>query len=180
MPTRRSLIAALLAGGLGAAAVDPVRSGLDRLAPLSGSIWDAATGSVPEAVDTPHGEATVRYDDEGVPTVAADDEASLYFAVGYVHAADRLFQMDLIRRRMRGELSAAVGEQTVESDVFHRQMDFAAAAEASWEVTSDTPAGAAVEAHAAGVEAFRKRQSAPQSSACSGTSPSPGPPSTAC
>ncbi|MBO4246916.1 penicillin acylase family protein [Halomicrobium sp. IBSBa] len=173
MPTRRTLVAALLAGGVGASVVEPLRSGLDRFAPLSGDVWDAATDSVPETVATPYGEATVRYDDQGVPTIAADDEDSLYFAVGYVHAADRLFQMDLIRRRMRGELSAAVGEQTVESDLFHRQMDFAAAAEANWELLSGTPAGEAVAAHAAGVNAFRRRRSDPLEFRLLGYEPEP-------
>jgi penicillin amidase len=154
------VLAALLAGGVGASAVDPIRSGLDRFAPLSGGVWETATASIPETVTTPHGEATVRYDEEGVPTVAADDEASLYFAVGYVHAADRLFQMDLIRRRMRGTLAAAVGQQ-IESDIFHRQMDFTAGAQANWDYLSGTPAGDAVEAHAAGVNAVRERQPLP-------------------
>ena len=172
MPTRRSVLAALLAGGVGASAVDPIRSGLDRFAPLSGGVWDAATASVPGTVTTPHGEATVRYDDEGVPTVAADDETSLYFAVGYVHAADRLFQMDLIRRRMRGTLAAAVGRQ-VESDIFHRRMDFTGAAQANWDLLDGTPTGDAVEAHAAGVNAYRERQPLPLEFRLLGYQPDP-------
>jgi len=172
VPTRRSVLAALLAGGVGASAVDPIRSGLDRFAPLSGDVWDTATASVPGTVTTPYGEATVRYDDEGVPTVAADDEASLYFAVGYVHAADRLFQMDLIRRRMRGTLAAAVGQQ-VESDIFHRRMDFAAAAQANWDLLDGTPTGDAVEAHTAGVNAYRERQPLPLEFQLLGYEPDP-------
>jgi penicillin amidase len=81
--------------------------------------------------------------------------------VGYVHAADRLFEMDLIRRRMRGTLSAAVGERTVESDRFHRQMDFLGAAEASWRAVRDTPTGDAMQAYVAGVEAHRTSEALP-------------------
>ena len=103
----------------------------------------------------------VRYDDAGVPTVRGDDELSLYFAVGYVHAAARLFEMDLIRRRMRGRLSAAVGERTVESDRFHVQMDFESAAEASWRAVEDTPTGEAMRAYTAGVEAQRTSEPLP-------------------
>lgn len=161
MPSRRAVIAALLGGGVGAATLTDARGYLDRFAPLSGDTWGAATADTRERVATPYGEATVRYDDAGIPTVRGDDELSLYFAVGYVHAADRLFEMDLIRRRMRGTLSAAVGERTVESDRFHTQMDFAAAAEASWRAVRDTPTGEAMRAYAAGVEAQRTSEPLP-------------------
>ncbi|QPV65135.1 penicillin acylase family protein [Halosimplex litoreum] len=161
MPTRRSVIAALLGGGVGAATLTDARGYLDRFAPLSGDAWGAATAETRDRVATPYGRATVRYDDAGVPTVEGDDELSLYFAVGYVHAADRLFEMDLIRRRMRGTLSAAVGERTVESDRFHAQMDFLGAAEASWRAVEDTPTGEAMRAYAAGVEAQRTSEPLP-------------------
>ncbi|ELZ25707.1 peptidase S45 penicillin amidase [Halosimplex carlsbadense 2-9-1] len=155
------MIAALLGGSVGAATLTDARGYLDRFAPLSGDAWGAATADTRERVATPYGDATVRYDDAGVPTVEAGDELSLYFAVGYVHAADRLFEMDLIRRRMRGTLSAAVGERTVESDRFHAQMDFASAAEASWRAVRDTPTGEAMRAYAAGVEAHRASEPLP-------------------
>ena len=152
---RRAFVAALLAGAVGGVTLTEARSYLDRFAPLSGGVWDAATRDVPERVASPYGSATVRYDDTGVPTVEADDERALYFAVGYLHAADRLFQMDLFRRRMGGTLAAAVGEQGVESDLFHARMDFRGAAEANWDAVRDTPTGDAMEAYVAGVEAYR-------------------------
>ncbi|MFB6141262.1 MAG: penicillin acylase family protein [Halosimplex sp.] len=155
MPSRRAVVSALLAGSVGAATLTDARSYLDRFAPLSGDVWGAATAGTSERVATPYGRATARYDDAGVPTVEADGERALYFAVGYVHAADRLFEMDLIRRRMRGTLSAAVGERTVDSDRFHVRMDFLGAAEASWRAVADTPTGEAMRAYAAGVEAQR-------------------------
>ncbi|WP_436923697.1 penicillin acylase family protein [Halosimplex amylolyticum] len=155
MPSRRAVIGALLGGSVGAATLTEARSYLDRFAPLSGGVWGAATAGTSERVATPYGRATVRYDDAGIPTVQGVNEGALYFAVGYVHAADRLFEMDLIRRRMRGTLSAAVGERTVESDRFHVQMDFERAAEASWRTVRDTPTGDAMRAYAAGVEAQR-------------------------
>jgi len=161
MPSRRSVIAALLGGSLGGATLTDARSYLDRFAPLSGAVWGSATADTPNRVATPFGRATVRYDDAGVPTVEGANEQSLYFAVGYVHAADRLFEMDLIRRRMRGTLSAAVGERTVESDRFHRQMDFLGAAEASWRAVRDTVAGDAMRAYAAGVEVHRTSEPLP-------------------
>ena len=125
----------------------------DLAAPASGDAWTAAyeandrsIGAAaeravagPRTVESPHGEATVRYDADGVPHIDAENERALYYAVGYVQARDRLFQMDLQRRLMRGQLAAAFGAQAVESDRFYRQMDFAAAAEASWAEVEGTP-----------------------------------------
>jgi len=158
---RRTFVAALLAGAVGGVTLTEVRSYLDRFAPLSGGVYEAATRSLPDSVATPYGSATVRYDDTGAPTVQAESERALYFAVGYVHAADRLFQMDLFRRRMGGTLAAAVGEQGVESDLFHTRMDFRGGAEANWEAVRDTPAGDAMEAYVAGVEAYRTNEALP-------------------
>jgi penicillin amidase len=158
---RRAFVAALLAGTVGGVTLTEARSYLDRFAALSGGVHEAATRSVPGRVASPYGSATVRYDDAGVPTVEAGDERALYFAVGYVHAADRLFQMDLFRRRMGGTLAAAVGERGVESDLFHARMDFRGAAEANWEAIRDTSTGDALEAYVAGVEAYRTREALP-------------------
>jgi penicillin amidase len=161
MPSRRAFVGALLAAGVGGASLTDAREYLDRFAPLSGDVWGAATAGDQASVATPYGRATARYDNAGVPTVRGDNEAALYFAVGYVHAADRLFQMDLIRRRMRGTLSAAVGDETVESDRFHAKMDFIGAARASWRAVQDTPTGDALRAYVAGVEAARTSEPRP-------------------
>ena len=106
-------------------------------------------------------------------SVQADTEGGLYFAVGYVHAADRLFQMDLFRRRMSGTLAAAVGEQGVDSDLFYTSMDVRGAAEANWEVVRDTPTGDALEAYAAGVEAYRTNEGLPLEFGLLGYEPEP-------
>ena len=151
--TRRAVLAAALAAGTGGLAASSAADLLGSFAPLSGEAWDAADRSLPETVTSPHGDADVRVDGHGVPHVAADDEAAAYFAVGYLQAFNRLFAMDLQRRVMRGRLSEAVGASTVESDEFHVVMGFAEAAEATWDLVSDTPAGPLVEAFADGVNA---------------------------
>jgi hypothetical protein len=102
--------AALVGGGTGALALSPAGDLLDRFAPPSGAAWRAQRSRAPRTVDSPYGSAEVTYDDYHVPHVSADTEAAAYHALGYVQAADRLFQMDLVRRRMRGTLAAAVGE----------------------------------------------------------------------
>jgi penicillin amidase len=109
---------------------------------------------VPDTVTSPHGDATVTYDDYHVPHVEADDEAAAYFAVGYVHAADRLFQMDLVRRLMDGRLAAVVGEPALESDRFHVEMDFRGGARATASALAGSRTESLIEAYAAGVSRY--------------------------
>ena len=45
---------------------------------------------------------SVAYDERGVPHITAESETDLYRALGYVHAQDRLFQMEMVRRLARG------------------------------------------------------------------------------
>ncbi|WP_204004861.1 penicillin acylase family protein [Micromonospora lutea] len=66
--------------------------------------------------------ATVRRDDRGVPWVAADDERDLYFAVGFAQASDRLWQMDVLRRRARGRLAEVLGKPVLPEDVRARRL----------------------------------------------------------
>ena len=47
-------------------------------------------------------QVSVAYDSFGVPHINAENEDDLYFALGYVHAKDRLFQMELMRRLAQG------------------------------------------------------------------------------
>jgi penicillin amidase len=159
--TRRAVLAAALGGGVGWLAQSSVSSFPARFAPLSGEAWKAADNRVPGSVESPYGDAEVNYDEYGVPHVSATDEQALSFAVGYVQAADRLFQMDVIRRQMAGKAAEAVGEVAVESDTFYRKLQFERAAETTWTALEGTPAGDAVEAFADGVEAYRAENDLP-------------------
>ena len=58
----------------------------------------------------------VSRDKNGIPTVEAENDSDLYKAQGYIHAQDRLFQMDLARRQASGRLSEVVGEAALEND----------------------------------------------------------------
>ncbi len=64
----------------------------------------------------------VRYDDRGVPHIQAQNELDAYRALGYVQAQDRLFQMEIMRRLARGELSEILGEKTVKTDRLFRTL----------------------------------------------------------
>jgi penicillin amidase len=96
---------------------------------------------------------TVAYDERGIPYIEAANESDLYFAQGYVTAKDRLFQMDLLRRTARGELSEILGTPTLEEDKRHRLYNYAGLAQ---DLVTKSPHAvrAALEAYAHGVNAF--------------------------
>lgn len=75
--------------------------------------------------------ATITRDTRGVPTISAADEPRLYHAAGFAQACDRLWQMDVLRRRAQGRLSEVLGEATVADDVRARRLALARVAAAS-------------------------------------------------
>lgn len=56
----------------------------------------------------------------GVPHIITDSDESAYFTLGYLHARDRLWQMDLSRRVAEGKLSEIFGTKTIEFDILFR------------------------------------------------------------
>lgn len=67
-------------------------------------------------------EVSVRYDRWGVPHLRATHEADLYRALGYVHAQDRWFQMEMLRRLARGELAEVLGPKLLPTDRLFRTL----------------------------------------------------------
>ena len=65
---------------------------------------------------------TINRDDHGVPLISAQSEDDAYFALGYVHAQDRLFQMEMMRRQGQGRLAELIGSAGVNSDKFMRTL----------------------------------------------------------
>ena len=65
---------------------------------------------------------SVRFDNYGVPHIYAQNAQDAYFALGYVHAQDRLFQMELIRRAAAGRLSEVMGKDLLPVDKLFRTM----------------------------------------------------------
>ena len=61
---------------------------------------------------------TVHYDEIGVPHINAQNQHDAYTALGYVHAQDRLWQMELIRRIAAGRLAEVFGKDLVRTDKF--------------------------------------------------------------
>src|SRR5688572_28787350 len=73
-----------------------------------------ATGTVSIAGLT--SAVTVRRDNRSIPYIDAANDADLYFVQGYVTASDRLWQMDIMRRRALGETAEIFGSLALEDD----------------------------------------------------------------
>lgn len=89
----------------------------------------------------------------GIPHISAKSDADAWFALGFVHAQDRLFQMEITRRVGEGRLAELVGQQGLASDRFMRILGVARGAESSLAALSPD-ARAQLDAYAAGVNAF--------------------------
>nr|WP_315241377.1 penicillin acylase family protein [uncultured Flavobacterium sp.] len=63
-------------------------------------------------------ETSVYFDDFGIPHIYADSEKDAMTALGYVHAQDRLWQMELLRRIAPGRLSEIFGAVALKNDIF--------------------------------------------------------------
>lgn len=63
----------------------------------------------------------VARDARGVPDIRADNRADASFGLGFAHAQDRYFQMDLLRRSAAGELAALLGDKALARDKQHRR-----------------------------------------------------------
>ena len=88
----------------------------------------------------------------GVPRILAESEEDALFSLGYVHASDRLWQMDLSRRLAQGRLSERFGERALATDRLMRSLDLDGYAERS--LTALQPDTITLlEAYSAGVNA---------------------------
>jgi len=74
-------------------------------------------------------ETTVYFDDYGIPHIYAQNQEDALTALGYVHAQDRLFQMELIRRIAPGRLSEIFGEKMLKNDKFFVRLGIEQASE---------------------------------------------------
>ncbi len=98
------------------------------------------------------GSAEILRDAYGIPHIFGASDESIYFALGYAHAQDRLWQMTFNRRLIQGRLSEILGEATLETDIYFRAMDLAGAAERSLAALPDDTIEA-VRAYTRGVNA---------------------------
>ncbi len=98
-------------------------------------------------------ELRITRDAGGVPTIAAQNDRDAAFGLGFVHAQDRLFQMDLMRHYGAGRLAEWFGAAAVETDRSIRVLGLYRAAAAQYALLSPE-LRAVFDAYAAGVNAF--------------------------
>lgn len=107
----------------------------------------------PTAVPGLKAQARLVRDANGIPHIFAQNDHDVFFLQGWVHAQDRLFQMDAARRQASGTLAELLGPAALQSDVELRTIGLRRAAERSLPLVSPR-ARAALEAYSAGVNAF--------------------------
>jgi penicillin amidase len=92
-------------------------------------------------------------DRNAVPHIQAANSLDAYYALGYVHAQDRLWQMQMNKRIVAGRLAEILGPSALETDRFLRTLGVRRNAEA---ILAQTPpeARAVLQAYADGVNAF--------------------------
>jgi penicillin amidase len=113
--------------------------------------WPKVKGDI--AVEGLSAPVQVIRDEWGVPHIYAENEHDLFFAQGYVHAQDRLWQMEFNRRVASGTLSAILGNATLDTDRFMRTIGLRRAAEKDWAL-AEGETREALQTYADGVNAF--------------------------
>jgi penicillin amidase len=96
---------------------------------------------------------TIRRDERGIPYIDATSDQDLYVAQGYITASDRLWQMDLLRRNVRGEMAEIFGDAAFSEDKRHRTLGLGHVVD---ETAAHLPPNlnAALSAYANGVNAY--------------------------
>ncbi|TLZ72009.1 MAG: penicillin acylase family protein [Methanobacteriota archaeon] len=126
----------------------------------NGGVWTVAGGANHPAMEELRilgldGDVTVLRDTWGVPHIFATTNHDLFFALGYVHAQDRMWQMDIQYRFAAGRLSEVLGPKYVEQDAFLRTVGLARMADRYLATLPPAdPSLLALDAYAAGVNAW--------------------------
>jgi penicillin amidase len=107
-------------------------------------------------INHPLAQGSIHFDDRSVPHIFADDVLAASFLTGYVHAADRMWQMDISTRATEGRLSEVLGDRTLDRDKAQIRQGFrqAAVTETDTMRIHFPDDYAALEAYASGVNAY--------------------------
>lgn len=106
----------------------------------------------------------VKYDTYGIPHIEANNVEDAYRALGYVHAQDRLWQMELMRRIAPGRLSEMFGKDLIETDKFFKTIGIHRVAEkeaARFEDIPNEELKSAVKAYVDGINQFMDKGPTP-------------------
>jgi penicillin G amidase len=98
-------------------------------------------------------EVTVDIDTSGIPHINAQTDEDAFFAQGYMHARDRLYQMEINRRQASGTLSEVAGEEALEGDIEARTKGYNQLGETAYQnLTLETKE--IVDAYTAGINDY--------------------------
>jgi penicillin amidase len=104
----------------------PVRTGIREILTQTSSDFDFKLSGLEDNVK-------IVREPSGMIHIEAENDQDLFFALGLVHAHDRLWQMDFQRRTAGGRLSEILGEDTLQTDIFQRTLGIYDAAESAFE-----------------------------------------------
>jgi penicillin G amidase len=99
------------------------------------------------------GDTTIVLDTNGIPMIEAKSERDLAFAVGFMHARDRLWQLEMHRRIGRGQLAEVLGPKALDTDRFLRTLGIHKSAAAQLAAFPDEDK-ALLQAYADGVNSY--------------------------
>ncbi|WP_050528704.1 penicillin acylase family protein [Pseudorhodobacter aquimaris] len=117
---------------------------------LSRSLPDYSENFVSGGVS---GEVEIVRNNANVPHIFGQSDRDVYFALGFAHAQDRLWQMTMLRRTVQGRLSEVFGERTLKVDELMRRYDLYSLASQSVAVQNDATKDA-LAAYSSGVNAW--------------------------
>lgn len=103
---------------------------------------------------------SIGFDSDGVPLIRAANDYDAAYLLGYVHARDRLFQMDYTRRAASGTLAELVGTPALANDIQLRTLGLRRAAQASWSAV-DSELRGQLKAYADGVNFYVRGHALP-------------------
>lgn len=117
---------------------------------LKSSLPDEGVLQLTQGVSAP---VTITRDASGVPHIRAASDVDAFFAVGYVQAQDRLWQLELQKRMARGRLSEVFGKKSVDTDVWFRTLGLYESTKSAWPALSPE-ARQSLTAYTAGINAW--------------------------
>ncbi len=132
-----------------------VLASLVALTGIGGWAWLQSTLPQTEAtIEVPVLESPVEVmrDETGIPHIFAKSSRDAYFALGFVHAQDRFWQMEMMRRLGAGRLAEVLGPRALPTDKWMRTLNLYRLAEAQYAGLAE-PVRTALSLYAAGVNA---------------------------
>ena len=133
---------------------------MKRLTMLAAGLLAASVGAQTVEVPRLQNEVNVFTDANGIPTIVGETETDVSFVQGFLHARDRFFQMDFLRRVASGTLGELVGEPALANDIQIRTLGLRRAAWASFGELGPAEAGW-LKSYADGVNHFLQNNPLP-------------------